>query len=57
MYDKYFLKELLIQIGFKRVEFLSPETSNIKGFISDYLDTSLDGTHHKESSIYCEAQK
>lgn len=57
MYDKYSLKELLTQVGFKRVEFLSPETSNIKGFTSDYLDTNPDGTYHKESSIYCEAQK
>ncbi len=57
MYDKYYLKELLTEIGFRRVEFLTAETSNIDGFIDDYLDTNQDGTHYKESSIYCEALK
>lgn len=57
MYDKYYLRELLTKTGFRRVEFLTADTSNIEGFFDDCLDTNPDGTPHKESSIYCEAKK
>lgn len=57
MYDKYSLSSLLKKTGFKHVEFLDAETSKIDNFANDFLDTNPDGSHHKESSIYCEATK
>ena len=56
MYDKYSLKNLLNDNGYKNIEFFDHKTSKIPGFNSYYLDTEQDGTPYKGcSSIYCEA--
>jgi predicted SAM-dependent methyltransferase len=58
MYDRYSLKSMLKELGFKNIEIKLYNTSEISGFNSYFLDMKEDGTPYKGvSSIYIEARK
>ena len=58
MYDRYSLKNILEELGFKNILIKSYNTSAINGFNDFYLDIQKDGTPYKGvSSIYIEATK
>lgn len=58
MYDRYSLTRILKNTGFKDIEIMSYNTSNIPNFNSYLLDINEDGTPYKgESSLYIEAKK
>jgi len=57
MYDKYTLRSLLSEAGFKEIELKQPDLSNIADWNFFKLDTNSDGTIYKEKSLYMEAIK
>jgi len=57
MYDKYTLESLLAETGFTKIEFHSPESSNILNWNSFQLDVNIDGSIYKENSLYVEAHR
>jgi predicted SAM-dependent methyltransferase len=57
MYDKYTLKSLLSESGFKEIELKQPNSSNIVNWNSFLLDINSDGSVYKEESLYMEATK
>ena len=57
MYDKYSLKSLLLETGFKDVNKLDHLSSNIEGFDIYNLDSNIDDTAHQPDSIWMEGIK
>jgi predicted SAM-dependent methyltransferase len=57
MYDRYSLKQLMQQAGFRDCRLVSAHESAIPGFAADYLDVNPDGQPYKNISLYCEAIK
>jgi SAM-dependent methyltransferase len=57
MYDWYGLNLLLQNAGFENICELTFNTSSIRAFTSDCLDSLPDGTSYKNNSVYCEASK
>jgi hypothetical protein len=57
MYDKYSLKALLTDSGYKLVQVESAFTSRIQGWNSFYLDNNEDGSSYKSDSLYMEGLK
>lgn len=57
MYDKYSLRKLLENAGFKQIEIQSANTSCIKNWNSYCLDIMIDGSVRKPDSLYIEAKK
>ena len=57
MYDRYSLKALLQDAGFKNITLCGPIESMIPNWSSYNLDTEPDGMVYKPDSIYMESQK
>ena len=57
MYDRYSLKVLLEQVGFKEIGQRSADESSIKDFNSYFLDIESDGSVRKPDSLFMEAVK
>jgi predicted SAM-dependent methyltransferase len=57
MYDRYSLKVLLEQAGFKKISQRSADESSIKDFNSYFLDIKSDGSVRKPDSLFMEAVK
>lgn len=57
MYDRYSIKQLLIQSGFCDLQALSAVESKIPNWANYNLDTNPDGAIYKPDSIYVEAYK
>lgn len=57
MYDKYSLKRLLEDVGFKNVIIKKSTDSSIENWSSYCLDADKNGVSHKPDSLYIEAVK
>lgn len=57
LYDRYSLKRLLAQAGFKEVQVCDEHSSRIKDWSKFDLDVDPDGTIYKPGSLYMEAVK
>lgn len=57
MYDRYSLRQILIEIGFKNSKIFTAFESNIRDWQGFNLDSDPDGSIYKPDSLYCEAFK
>ncbi len=57
MYDRYSLKSLLKNVGFRRVRLCRANESSIPNFNAYLLDIAFDGSVHKPDSLFMEGRK
>ena len=57
MYDRFSLKQLLTQIGFRTIAIKSAKESDIAGWADFFLDFTQNGIPRKPDSLYLEAIK
>jgi hypothetical protein len=57
MYDQFSLKEILYEIGFKKINLVNPYKSSSKWWLDNNLDISENGFPCDPNNLFLEAKK